>query len=74
MFEKVKEVILSTLSCEEDDVTLDARLSEDLDADSLDAVELSTALEDEFDIKIPDEALSSFITVGDVVSYIENNQ
>lgn len=71
IFAKVKEVILDNLSCDEADVTLKASLTEDLGADSLDAVELNMALEDAFDVKIPDEALEQMKTVGDIVSYIE---
>ena len=54
-FEKVKEIIVDSLSCDEDAVTLEANLKEDLDADSLDAVELIMAVEEEFDIEIPDD-------------------
>lgn len=70
-FEKVKEIIVDTLSCEEDQVTLQASLKEDLDADSLDAVELNIALEDAFSISIPDQDLAKFVTVQDIVSYID---
>lgn len=73
-FDKVKEIIVDTLSCEEDKVTLDASLSDDLGADSLDAVELNMALEEAFDISIPDEELANFKTVNDIVTYIENNK
>ena len=73
-FDKVKEIIVDTLSCEEDKVTLDASLSDDLGADSLDAVELNMALEEAFDISIPDEELANFKTVSDIVTYIENNK
>ncbi len=74
MFEKVRETIASTLSCDLEDITLEANLAEDLGADSLDAVELNMALEDAFNIKIPDEALADFKTVSDIVTYIEKNQ
>ena len=73
-FEKVKEIIVNTLSCEEDKVTLEASLTEDLGADSLDAVELNMALEEAFEISIPDEELANFKTVQDIVTYIENNK
>ncbi|MBO5354025.1 MAG: acyl carrier protein [Lachnospiraceae bacterium] len=73
-FDKVKEIIVDTLSCEEDKVTLEASLSDDLGADSLDAVELNMALEEAFDISIPDEELANFKTVNDIVAYIENNK
>ncbi len=73
MFEKVKEIIVDTLSCEMDDVTMEARLAEDLDADSLDAVELNMALEDELGVSVPDEELAQMKTVGDIVNYLEQN-
>lgn len=72
-FEKVKEIIVDSLSCDEDAVTLDANLKEDLDADSLDAVELIMAVEEEFDIEIPDEVATKIKTVQDIVDYIKAN-
>lgn len=74
IFDKVKKIIVDTLSCDEDKVTLEAKLKEDLDADSLDAVELIMSIEDEFDIEIPDEVALSIKTVKDIVDYIEKNQ
>jgi len=73
-FEKVKEIIIDTLSCDEEKVTLEASLTEDLGADSLDAVELNMSLEEAFEISIPDEELANFKTVQDIVTYIENNK
>ena len=61
-FEKVKEIIVDSLSCDEDAVTLEANLKEDLDADSLDAVELIMAVEEEFDIEIPDDKAAEIKT------------
>ncbi len=55
-FQTVKDIIVDSLSCDEEDVTLEARLAEDLNADSLDAVELMMAIEDAFGIEVPDEA------------------
>ena len=74
VFDKVKEIIVDTLSCDEEKVTLEASLADDLGADSLDAVEVNMALEEAFGISIPDEALANFKTVQDIVTYIENNQ
>ena len=71
IFEKVKKVFVDTINCADDEVELDKRLSEDLDIDSLDAVEIGMALESAFDIEIPDEELSKFVTVKDVVDYVE---
>ena len=73
-FDKVKEIIVDTLSCDEDKVTLEATLSDDLGADSLDAVELNMALEEAFEISIPDEELANFKTVNDIVTYIDSNK
>lgn len=72
-FEKVRDVIVGTLSCDQESVTLEARLAEDLGADSLDSVELNIALEDELGVAIPDEALAELKTVGDIVNYIDQN-
>ena len=73
VFEKVKEIIVDSLSCDEDKVTLEANLKEDLEADSLDAVELIMAVEEEFDVDIPDEKAAEMKTVQDIVDYIEAN-
>ncbi|MCI6811825.1 MAG: acyl carrier protein [Lachnospiraceae bacterium] len=69
-FEKVKEIIVDTLGCDEEAVVLTANLKDDLGADSLDAVELNMALEEEFGLTISDEALVNFVTVQDIVDYI----
>jgi acyl carrier protein len=71
MFEEVKEVIVDTLSCEADKVTLEANIFDDLGADSLDAVELNLALEEKFDIAIDEDAMAEIKTVGDIVEYLE---
>ena len=72
-FDKVKEVIVDTLGCDEDAVVLTAGLKEDLKADSLDAVELSMALEEAFGLTIADEDLMEFVSVKDIVDYIDKN-
>ena len=72
-FDKVKEVIVDTLGCDEDAVVLAANLKEDSNADSLDAVELSMALEEAFGLTIADEDLMEFVTVKDIVDYIDKN-
>ena len=69
-FEEVKEVFVDTLNCEEEKVTMEASLTEDLEADSLDAVELNMALEDACGVSIPDEELANLKTVGDIYNYI----
>lgn len=70
-FEKVKEIIVETISCDAEKVTLEAKLADDLGADSLDAVELNMALEEAFSITIEDEELANFVTVGDIVKHID---
>lgn len=70
-FEKVKAVIIESLNCNAEQVTPEARLIEDLGADSLDAVELNMAIEDAFGVEIPDTALAELKTVGDLVSHID---
>ena len=73
MFEKVREIIADKLSISEDEITMDSSLLEDLNADSLDIVELIMALEDELDMEIPDEDAEGFVTVGDVVKYVKSH-
>ena len=73
-FEKVKEIIVETLSCDADKVTPDARLAEDLEADSLAAVELSMALEEEFGLEeMAEEDITSIVTVGDLYQYMQDH-
>ncbi|SHH41852.1 acyl carrier protein [Clostridium collagenovorans DSM 3089] len=71
VFERVKAIIVEHLSVNEDEVTLDASFVDDLGADSLDVVEFIMALEEEFDMEIPDEAAEKVATVGDVIEYIK---
>lgn len=73
MFEKIKEIIVEQLGVEEDDITLESSFIDDLGADSLDIVELIMALEEEFDLEIPDSEAEKISIVGDVVDYIKNN-
>ena len=74
VFEKVKSIVADQLDVEEEKVTAEASITEDLGADSLDVVDLVMSLEEDFDIEIPDEAVENIKTVGDIVSYIESNQ
>jgi len=74
LFERVKEIIVDQLDVDEADVTLEASFRDDLEADSLDVVELVMELEDEFDLEIADEEAENINTVGDVVNFIEENQ
>ena len=70
-FDKIKEIILEQLRAEDAAVTMETHLMKDLEADSLDAVEIIMAIEDEFDIEVPDEEAEKFQTVGDIVRYVE---
>ena len=73
VFEKVKAIIVEQLQATESSVTMEASFIDDLGADSLDLVELIMALEEEFDIEIPDADAEKVVTVGDVVDYIKEN-
>lgn len=74
VFEKVKAILAEQFDVEEDKITLETKISEDLDADSLDVVDLLMSIEDEFEIEIPDGEIENIKTVGDLVKYIEDNQ
>lgn len=71
MFEKIKEVVVDQLAIDADSVTEFASFVDDLDIDSLDLLQLMTALEDEFSVSIPDEEFENLKTVGDVLNEIE---
>ncbi len=72
VFEKVRSIIVDQLDVEEDKVTMDAVIQDDLGADSLDIVDLVMSFEEEFDIEIPDDQVENIKTVGDIVKYIED--
>ena len=73
IFEKVKGIIVEQLGVTDTSVTMEASFIDDLGADSLDIVELVMAIEEEFDIEIPDSDAEKVVTVGDVVDYIKEN-
>ena len=73
IFEKVKGIIVEQLGVAEDNVSTEASFIDDLGADSLDIVELIMALEEEFDLEIPDAEAEKIVTVNDVVEYIRDN-
>lgn len=73
-FKKVQGIIVEMLGVDEDKVTMDARFREDLDADSLDLVELIMAFEDEFGGEISDEEAQDITTVGEAVRYLDQHQ
>ena len=72
VFDKIKDIIVEQLDVEEDAVTMEASITEDLGADSLDVVDLVMSIEESFDVEIPDEEVEYIKTVGDIVKYIEN--
>ena len=73
VFENVKRIIVEQLGVAETAVTMEASFIDDLGADSLDIVELIMALEEEFDIEIPDADAEKVVSVGDVVDYIKDH-
>ena len=74
VFDKVKGIVVEQLGVEEDTVKPESSFANDLGADSLDTVELVMALEEEFDIEIPDEAAEGIATVQSAVDYINDNK
>ena len=73
VLEKVKAILSEQFDVEEDSITHDTNLSEDLEADSLDVVDLLMSIEDEFEIEVPDEEIENIKTVDQLVKYIEAN-
>ena len=71
VFDKIKEIIVEQLGVEETSIATNTHLMKDLEADSLDAVEIIMAIEDEFEITVPDEDAEKFQAVGDIVKYVE---
>ena len=74
IFEKVRDILIDQLDVDEDAVTLDSSITDDLGADSLDVVDLIMSLEEEFDIEIPDEDIEAMKTVGDIVKFVEQKK
>ncbi len=74
MFEKVKNLLIEELRVEEDKIVLEAELANDLGVNSLELADLILLCEEKFDIVIDDEDLHKFITVGDVVAYLESKE
>ena len=72
IFKKMQELISEQFGIDCEEISMDSSFIEDLDADSIDLVELVMSMEEEFDLEIPDEDVEDIKTVGDVVRYIEN--
>jgi len=73
-FEKVKALIVEQLEADATKITMDTDIMKDLEADSLDAVEIILGVEEEYGIEIPDEDAENLVTVGDIVNYIESHK
>ncbi|MBC8570245.1 acyl carrier protein [Zongyangia hominis] len=72
VLEKVREILCDQLDVDEEQVTMEASITDDLGADSLDVVDLVMSIEEEFDLEFPDEEVENIKTVGDIVKYIES--
>lgn len=73
MFEKIRSIISEKLDIDEEEITMESAFIEDLNADSLDIVELIMALEDELEMEIPDEEAETFVTVADIVKFMKEH-
>ena len=74
VFDKIKELIAEQLDVDASTITMETDFMKDLEADSLDAVEIILGVEDEYGIEIPDEVAENFTKVGDIVSYVEEHK
>lgn len=74
VFEKVREILCEQLDYDEEKVTMESSIVDDLGADSLDVVDLVMSIEEEFDIEIPDEDIELVKTVGDMVRFVESRK
>ena len=74
VFEKIRTILCEQLELEENQVTMESSVMEDLGADSLDLVDLLMSLEDQFNLEVPDEDVEKIKTVGDLVRYVEEKQ
>jgi len=72
VFDKIKEIIANKSQVDEDKITPETSLMKDLEADSLDAVDIIMGIEEEFGIEIPDSAAEAFENVGDIAKYVES--
>ena len=73
IFEKITEILAEQLAADQEAMTLDTKIAEELGADSLDLVDLLMSIEDEFGVEIPDEEVENLQTIGDVVEYISKH-
>ncbi len=73
IFDKIKEILSDQLDIEEEAITPESLLVEDLGADSLDAIDIVMSVEDEFGIEVPDEIIEKIESVSDIITFVENN-
>ncbi|NLW79740.1 MAG: acyl carrier protein [Ruminococcaceae bacterium] len=73
VFERIRQILSEQLDLDEDKITMESDIVEDLEADSLDVVDLVMTIEDEYGLEVPDDQIENFRAVGDVVRYIEEN-
>lgn len=73
IFDKIKEILADQLDIEEEAITPESLLVEDLGADSLDAIDIVMSVEDEFGIEVPDEIIEKIESVSDIITFVENN-
>ena len=73
VFERIRQILVDQLDLDEGKITMEADIVDDLEADSLDVVDLVMTIEDEYGLEVPDDQIENFRTVGDVVQYIEDN-
>ncbi|MBR1762070.1 MAG: acyl carrier protein [Eubacterium sp.] len=73
LFDEVKEILVDQLDVNSDDIEMDSSLTDDLGADSLDAIDIVMTIEDQYSIEVPDEIIKSMKTVEDIVSFIESH-
>lgn len=73
IFDEVREILAEQLDVDKDSIEMNSKLTEDLDADSLDAIDIVMTIEDQYAIEVPDENIENMKTVEDIVSFIESN-
>ncbi len=73
VFERIRTILADQLDLEEDKISMESDIVDDLEADSLDVVDLVMTIEDEYGLEVPDDQIENFRTVGDIVRYIEEN-
>ncbi len=72
-FERVVQIIAEELNFETDELTMDTHITDDLNADSLDAMEVILKIEEEFDVEIPDDIVQTIQTISDLVEFLDNH-